>query len=95
MTPPALVAAAAAREVTSEIRGRLDEVEKLAPGVGQIDLGAYVRGWGDTGAAGGFLDYQHRATRDLSIFGQARAGYGWGAAAGLQYEATAGLRMRF
>lgn len=95
MTPPALVATELAREVTSDIRASLDTVDKLSPGRGHLDLGAYVRGIGDTGVAGAMLDYQHRVTPSTSAFGQASLGYGWGEATGLNYQATAGLRMRF
>lgn len=95
MTPPALVATELAREVTSDIRSRLDATEKLEPGRGQLDLGAYVRGHGDTGVAGAQLEYQHHVAPRTSVFGNGRVGYGWGDAAGLNYEATAGLRMRF
>jgi hypothetical protein len=88
-------AAPAVREVTSEIRRNLDAVDKLEPGRGQLDLGAYVRGYGDTGIAGGLVDYQHRVTPRASVFGQGTIGYGWGETKGLHYQALAGLRMRF
>lgn len=84
-----------AQEVTSEIRNRLDATDKLEPGRGQLDLGAYVRGIGDTGIAGGQLEYQHRTSQRTSIFGRGSVGYGWGQSSGIGYEATAGLRMRF
>lgn len=87
--------AAVARAVTSEIRTKLDAVEKLAPGRGQLDLGAFVRGNGGGGVAGGALDYQHRLNPSTALFGNGSVGYGWGATPGLSYEATAGLRMRF
>lgn len=94
MTRPA-PALAIAREVTSDIRSKLDTTEKLAPGKGKLDLGVYVRGLGDAGAAGGFLDYEHRITPSTAAFGQGTLGYGWGATPGLGYEALGGLRMRF
>lgn len=87
--------APAVREVTSEIRTKLDAVDKLEPGRGQLDLGAFVRGWGDNGIAGGMVDYSHRVSKRTSVFGQGTVGYGWGEVAGLNYQALAGLRMRF
>ncbi len=90
-----MVAAAIAQEVTSDIRTTLDAVDKLAPGRGQLDLGAYVRGIGDTGVAGASVDYQHRLSPSASAFGQGQLGWGWGELDGLNYQATAGLRMRF
>lgn len=89
------VPSAVEREVTSAIRASLDAAEKLEPGRGQLDLGAYVRGVGDTGVAGARLDYQHRLNPSTALFGEGALGYGWGEAAGLNYQATAGLRMRF
>jgi len=82
-------------EVAPVIRGRLDAAEKLAPRRGQLDLGAYVRGTRDAGSAGGVLDYTHRISPSTALFGEASAGYGWGATPGLEYKATTGLRMRF
>lgn len=77
------------------IRETLDRVDKLDPGRGHLDLGAYVRGVGDTGIAGAMLEYEHRVSPRTSIFGDADVGYGWGSQSGLNYQATAGLRMRF
>lgn len=83
------------RAVTSEIRSSLDTVEKLASHRGQLDLGAFVRGNGGSGVAGGAIDYEHRVSPSTALFGHGSLGYGWGATPGLGYEATAGLRMRF
>lgn len=87
--------AAVVRAVAPEIRSKLDRVEKLAPGRGQLDLGAFVRGNSGGGVAGGLLDYEHRINPSTALFGNGAVGYGWGSSPGLDYEATAGLRMRF
>jgi len=83
------------QEVTSAIRERLDRVEAMPVGRGALDLGAYVRGAGGTGVAGGFLDYERRLSPSTALFGESVLGYGWGATPGLQYQAMAGLRMRW
>lgn len=96
MTGAANPALVTTRAAASEIRGKLDTIEKqLAPGDGKLDLGAYVRGTRDAGSAGGVLDYEHRINPSTALFGDGAIGYGWGATSGLGYEATAGLRMRF
>ena len=83
------------RAVTSEIRTRLDQVEKLAPRRGKLDLGAYVRGTRAGGNAGGMLDYEHRVSPSAVLFGTGSLGYGYGQTPGLNYETQAGLRVRW
>jgi sugar phosphate isomerase/epimerase len=88
--------ATTSRAAASDTRTTLDDVEKrLAPGRGKLDLGAFVRGTREGGAAGASLDYEHRLNPSAALFGEGTAGYGWGAERGLHDQATTGLRMRF
>jgi len=74
---------------------RLDHVDSLPVGSGLLSANLFLRGDMDGGLGGGSLDYEHRATDRLSLFGQGWAGYGWGDLSGLGYGASAGLRLRF
>ena len=74
---------------------RLDHVDTLPVGSGQLDLSLFGRGEFTGGLAGGSLTYEHRATEDLSLFGEGWAGYGWGDQSGFGYGVNAGLRLRF
>ncbi len=76
---------------------RLDRVDKLPVGTGQLDLTAYLRGNLVGGRAGLQADYDHRVTKNTSVFTQAWAGTNWSRDTGydLDYGAIGGLRYRF
>lgn len=69
----------------------------MAIGAGALDFGAYLRGNQDLLRAGLDLDYQHRVSRGVSLFGQGWGGvrHEFGAGTELDYGAMAGLRMRW
>lgn len=77
------------------IRRGLDRSEKLAPGAGLLNLGAYASGTVDRGSAGAFLDLERRLNRTWSVFGQGRLGYRYGDTAGLEYGIGGGVRARW
>jgi hypothetical protein len=76
-------------------RAELDRVESLKVGQGMLEAYAFGRGDLSDGVAGAALDYGHRLSRSLSVFGHAEAGYRWGDSKGLGWEAMAGVRGRW
>lgn len=74
---------------------RLDEVDLQSVGSGTLDLSIFAEGDLDGGMAGGKVGYEHRATEDLSLFGEGWAGYGYGDRGGFEYGALGGVRWRF
>lgn len=76
---------------------RLDRVDELPVGTGQLDLSVYLRGNLLEHRAGVQAEYAHRVKKNLSVFGQAWAGTSWTRDTGydLDYGALGGLRWRF
>lgn len=77
------------------VSDRLDGVDLLSVGSGALDLSVFTEGDLAGGLAGGKVSYEHRTTKDLSLFGEGWAGYGYGDRSGLEYGALGGLRWRF
>lgn len=75
-------------------RKKLDRIESLKVGAGMLEAYAFGRGDFDSGVAGGAIDYGHRVSKSISLFGHAELGYHYGNSNGLGYEALAGLRWR-
>lgn len=76
-------------------KNELDRVDKLAIGTGMLE--AYVFGNGNlkAGSAGVAVDYGHRVSKALSLFGRAELGYRYGSRQRLGYEAIGGIRVTF
>lgn len=64
-------------------------------GTGHLDFGLRGRGSLSTGFLGLGLDAQYRATKNLSLFGDAEVGYLYGPDPDLQWQAIGGVRLRF
>lgn len=60
-----------------------------------IEAFAFGRGDLDGGMLGGAVEYGHRVTEDLSIFGRGELGYRYGADRGLAWEALLGGKLMF
>lgn len=81
--------------VLDAVRPRLDEVERLPIGTGHLDFGLRGRGSLSEGFIGAGLDAEYRASKTLSLFGDAEVGYRYGPNPDLEWRALAGLRLRF
>lgn len=75
----------------------LDRVDKLPVGSGQLDLTAYLHGNLLGGTAGVSAEYEHRATKNVSVFGQGYVGTSWDRDLNrtADFGAVGGLRWRF
>lgn len=59
-----------------------------------METGLFARYLGDGWRAGGYLDAEARLSKELSLFGQAEAG--WDSAVSSAFvEAVTGVRLRF
>lgn len=88
-----MVAAAATKVVSAG----LDRVDALPVGRGQLDLTAYLHGNLTGNTAGVAAEYDHRVSKNVSVFGQGYLGTNWArdTGFGLDYGALGGLRWRF
>jgi hypothetical protein len=77
-------------------RKELDRVEALPVKTGQLDLTGYLTGTRSLGSFGGSIDYTHRPTRRLSVFGRAYGGVSWNDVGTTpEYGVTGGIRYRW
>ena len=76
-------------------RIELDRIDALKPGTGLLEAYAGVRGNLMGGLLGGFVEYGHRVTPSLSIFGRGSVGYRYGNTRGLEYSGELGGRYTF
>ena len=76
-------------------RAELDRIDELAVGDGLLEAFAFGRGDLRSGMLGGAMEYGHRVTEGLSIFGRGELGYRYGHDRGLAWAAVLGGRLRF
>lgn len=86
-----------AAQAHEEAQARLDRVDKLPVGAGQLDLSAYLRGNTSALNAGLQAEYAQRVRKNVSVFGQGWAGTSWTRDTGydLDYGVLGGLRWTF
>ena len=73
-------------------RVELDRIDELEVGDGLLEAFAFGRGDRHGGMLGGAVEYGHRVTDDLSLFGRVEAGYRYGDNRGFAWEALLGGR---
>ena len=82
--------------MTRAIVEGLDRAGKLDVGRGMLEMRGAARIGTGGGRAGIELEYEHRATRDLSLFAEGWAGLAWAnGQRELAAEALAGMRWVF
>ena len=78
-----------------EATRHLDRIDMLPVGSGLLEASMFARGGVDGGSAGAAVDYSHRLSESLSVFGEAEAGVHYGHASELYYQGLLGIRKRF
>ena len=72
----------------------LDQIDRLRVGQGMLEAYAFGRGDLRSGMLGGALEYGHRVTPELSLFGRGEIGWRYGLDRGLGWQALLGARWR-